>query len=220
MQAGRTETPSCGVGALSIKPLNGQVNLQTFGRGEVRNDTHVKSANKAKIGGDKFSVIWTHGWTGTHGRCAASQEFVGVSDGFFRHAGADVTVTEPSSSDSRVERSDPYANVDEALIGGEASYISQPLTPEKEDALQAATVANLRAALMSKNSLLSLKADMLGEDSSLLFEYLPKGTHSLSRKFVFLYFLFIDTLSEIFSEKKILSHLLLLICLYPVSSPA
>ncbi|KFR15645.1 Zinc finger and BTB domain-containing protein 46, partial [Opisthocomus hoazin] len=97
-----------------------------------------------------------------------------------RDPGADVTVTEPSSSDGRVERSDPYASVDEALIGGEASYISQPLTPEKEDALQAATVANLRAALMSKNSLLSLKADMLGEDSSLLFEYLPKGTHSLS----------------------------------------
>uniref|UniRef100_A0A8B9LXT2 Zinc finger and BTB domain-containing protein 46 n=1 Tax=Accipiter nisus TaxID=211598 RepID=A0A8B9LXT2_9AVES len=97
-----------------------------------------------------------------------------------RDPSADVTVTEPSSSDSRVERSDPYANVDEALLGGEASYISQPLTPEKEDALQAATVANLRAALMSKNSLLSLKADMLGEDSSLLFEYLPKGTHSLS----------------------------------------
>ncbi|XP_052640603.1 zinc finger and BTB domain-containing protein 46 isoform X3 [Harpia harpyja] len=97
-----------------------------------------------------------------------------------RDPSADVTVTEPSSSDSRVERSDPYVNVDEALIGGEASYISQPLTPEKEDALQAATVANLRAALMSKNSLLSLKADMLGEDSSLLFEYLPKGTHSLS----------------------------------------
>ncbi|KAM9648155.1 zinc finger and BTB domain-containing protein 46 isoform 3-T15 [Morphnus guianensis] len=97
-----------------------------------------------------------------------------------RDPSADVTVTEPSSSDSRVERSDPYANVDEALIAGEASYISQPLTPEKEDALQAATVANLRAALMSKNSLLSLKADMLGEDSSLLFEYLPKGTHSLS----------------------------------------
>ncbi|XP_032622376.1 zinc finger and BTB domain-containing protein 46 isoform X2 [Chelonoidis abingdonii] len=89
-------------------------------------------------------------------------------------------VTEPSNSDSGVERSDLYANVDEALLGGDASYLSQPLTPEKDDALQAATVANLRAALMSKNSLLSLKADMLGEDSSLLFEYLPKGTHSLS----------------------------------------
>ncbi|NXY89086.1 ZBT46 protein, partial [Alcedo cyanopectus] len=89
-------------------------------------------------------------------------------------------VAEAGSSDSRVERPDPYSQVEEALLAGEASYISQPLTPEKEDALQAATVANLRAALMSKNSLLSLKADMLGEDSSLLFEYLPKGTHSLS----------------------------------------
>ncbi|XP_025912281.1 zinc finger and BTB domain-containing protein 46 isoform X3 [Apteryx rowi] len=97
-----------------------------------------------------------------------------------RDPSADTAAAEPSSSDSRVERSDLYASVDEALLGGEASYLSQPLTPEKEDALQAATVANLRAALMSKNSLLSLKADMLGEDSSLLFEYLPKGTHSLS----------------------------------------
>nr|XP_013808668.1 PREDICTED: zinc finger and BTB domain-containing protein 46 [Apteryx mantelli mantelli] len=98
-----------------------------------------------------------------------------------RDPSADTAAAEPSSSDSRVERSDLYTSVDEALLGGEASYLSQPLTPEKEDALQAATVANLRAALMSKNSLLSLKADMLGEDSSLLFEYLPKGTHSLSR---------------------------------------
>ncbi|NXI23777.1 ZBT46 protein, partial [Zosterops hypoxanthus] len=98
-----------------------------------------------------------------------------------RDPSADGAGPEPSSSDSRVERPDPYANVEEALLGGESSYIHQPLTPDKEDALQAATVANLRAALMSKNSLLSLKAaDMLGDDSSLLFEYLPKGTHSLS----------------------------------------
>ncbi|XP_008632635.1 PREDICTED: zinc finger and BTB domain-containing protein 46 isoform X3 [Corvus brachyrhynchos] len=97
-----------------------------------------------------------------------------------RDPSADVAGTEPSSSDSRVERPGPHAHVEEALLGGESSYIQQPLTPDKEDALQAATVANLRAALMSKNSLLSLKADMLGEDSSLLFEYLPKGTHSLS----------------------------------------
>ncbi|XP_030913911.1 zinc finger and BTB domain-containing protein 46 [Geospiza fortis] len=55
-----------------------------------------------------------------------------------------------------------------------------PYSSRDPNALQAATVANLRAALMSKNSLLSLKADMLSEDSSLLFEYLPKGTHSLS----------------------------------------
>ncbi|KAJ1122823.1 hypothetical protein NDU88_001296 [Pleurodeles waltl] len=44
----------------------------------------------------------------------------------------------------------------------------------------AMSAANLRAALMSKNSLLSLKAEMLADDSSMLFEYLPKGTHSLS----------------------------------------
>ncbi|XP_054837693.1 zinc finger and BTB domain-containing protein 46 [Eublepharis macularius] len=98
-----------------------------------------------------------------------------------REASVDLMVTEPSSSDGRIERVDLYANVDEAaLLGGEALSLSQPLTPEKEDALQAVAVANLRAALMSKNSLLSLKADMLGEESSLLFEYLPKGTHSLS----------------------------------------
>ena len=94
-----------------------------------------------------------------------------------------VTVTEAGSSDSRGERADLYGPGDEGLLGAEASYLGPPLTPEKEEALQQATaVANLRAALMSKNSLLSLKADMLGDDSSLLLEYLPKGAHSLSRK--------------------------------------
>lgn len=121
-------------------------------------------------------------------------QFSRVSDRISPAAGADAAGTEPSSSDSRVERPEPFSNVEEALLGGESSYIHQPLTPDKEDALQAATVANLRAALMSKNSLLSLKADMLSEDSSLLFEYLPKGTHSLSRKlaafYFFLYFYF------------------------------
>ncbi|XP_044841332.1 zinc finger and BTB domain-containing protein 46 isoform X2 [Mauremys mutica] len=106
--------------------------------------------------------------------------FLSASGWPYNNRDPSADVTEPSNSDNRVERSDLYANVDEALLGGDASYLSQPLTPEKDDALQAATVANLRAALMSKNSLLSLKADMLGEDSSLLFEYLPKGTHSLS----------------------------------------
>ncbi|XP_058034015.1 zinc finger and BTB domain-containing protein 46 isoform X1 [Ahaetulla prasina] len=97
-----------------------------------------------------------------------------------QEASVDLTGAEPSNSDNRIERVDLYAKVDEALLGGDVSYLSQPLTPEKEDALQALAVANLRAALMNKNSLLSLKADMLGEESSLLFEYLPKGTHSLS----------------------------------------
>ncbi|NXD26484.1 ZBT46 protein, partial [Spelaeornis formosus] len=99
-----------------------------------------------------------------------------------RDPSTDAAGTEPSSSDSsRVERPEPLGSVEEALLAGESGFVPQPLLPvDKEDALQAATVANLRAALMSKNSLLSLKADMLGEDSSLLFEYLPKGTHSLS----------------------------------------
>lgn len=88
----------------------------------------------------------------------------------------ELTITEASGSDNRGERADLYAHVDEGLLG-------PPLTPEKDDVLQQATaVASLRAALMSKNSLLSLKADVLGDDSSLLLEYLPKGAHALSRK--------------------------------------
>ncbi|XP_050602103.1 zinc finger and BTB domain-containing protein 46 isoform X1 [Macaca thibetana thibetana] len=98
-----------------------------------------------------------------------------------RDSNADLSVTEASSSDSRGERAELYAQVEEGLLGGEASYLGPPLTPEKDDALhQATAVANLRAALMSKNSLLSLKADVLGDDGSLLFEYLPRGAHSLS----------------------------------------
>lgn len=172
-----------------------------------------------------FLVVSTHTHHARASHRASPQEFTtgSLTQSFFP-TGADVAVTEPSSSDSRVERSDPYGNVDEALVGGEASYLAQPLTPDKEDALQAATVANLRAALMSKNSLLSLKADMLGEDSSLLFEYLPKGTHSLSRKFVFLYlfiFLFTDALRGVVSEKKTqVSALLLPMYLHLVLSSA
>ncbi|XP_068422096.1 zinc finger and BTB domain-containing protein 46 isoform X2 [Eschrichtius robustus] len=99
-----------------------------------------------------------------------------------RDSNADLTVAEASSSDSRGERPELYTHVDEGLLGGEGSYPGAPLTPEKDDALhQATAVANLRAALMSKNSLLALKADVLADDSSLLLEYLPKGTHSLSR---------------------------------------
>ncbi|XP_073744466.1 zinc finger and BTB domain-containing protein 46 isoform X4 [Callorhinus ursinus] len=100
-----------------------------------------------------------------------------------RDSNADLTVTEASSSDSRGERAELFGHVDEGLLGGEASYLGPPLTPEKEEALhQATAVANLRAALLSKNSLLSLKADMLRDDSSLLLDYLPKGTHSLSHR--------------------------------------
>ncbi|XP_007952850.1 zinc finger and BTB domain-containing protein 46 [Orycteropus afer afer] len=98
-----------------------------------------------------------------------------------RDASADLTLNEASSSDSRGDRPELFTHSDEGLLGGETSYLGAPLTPEKDEVLhQAAAVANLRAALMSKNSLLSLKADVLGDDSSLLFEYLPKGAHSLS----------------------------------------
>ncbi|MBN3311416.1 ZBT46 protein, partial [Atractosteus spatula] len=89
-------------------------------------------------------------------------------------------VAEPSSSDSRGDRLDFFVKQEESLLG-DSSYLSQSLGSEKEDASsQAASVANLRAALMSKNSLLSLRAEMLGEDNPLLFDYLPKGGHSLS----------------------------------------
>ncbi|XP_069506977.1 zinc finger and BTB domain-containing protein 46 [Ambystoma mexicanum] len=93
----------------------------------------------------------------------------------------DVTVIEPNSSDSREERAEMYTSAEEVLLSGESGYLTQTLGLEKEDGRQhAMSAANLRAALMSKNSLLSLKAEMLADDSSMLFEYLPKGTHSLS----------------------------------------
>ncbi|XP_066558468.1 zinc finger and BTB domain-containing protein 46 isoform X2 [Amia ocellicauda] len=93
-------------------------------------------------------------------------------------SGADVM--EPNSSDSRGDRLDFFVKQEESLVG-DSSYLLQPLGSEKEDSSsQATSVANLRAALMSKNSLLSLRAEMLGEDNPLLFDYLPKGGHSLS----------------------------------------
>ncbi|XP_058143303.1 zinc finger and BTB domain-containing protein 46 isoform X2 [Dasypus novemcinctus] len=98
-----------------------------------------------------------------------------------RDSNADLTVAEASSSDGRGDRAELFAHADEGLLGAEGGYLGQPLTPEKEDALhQATAVASLRAALASKNSLLSLKADVLGDDSALLLEYLPRGAHSLS----------------------------------------
>lgn len=94
--------------------------------------------------------------------------------------GADVT--EPNSSDSRGERLDFFLKQEEALTT-EPSYLG---SNESEDAGGGAgggtisSVANLKAALMSKNSLLSLRAEMMGDDNPLLYEYLPKGGHSLS----------------------------------------
>ncbi|RVE70743.1 hypothetical protein OJAV_G00066790 [Oryzias javanicus] len=93
--------------------------------------------------------------------------------------GADVT--EPNSSDSRGERLDFFVKQEEALTA-EPSFLG---TNESEEASRGAgagisSVANLKAALMSKNSLLSLRAEMMGDDNPLLYEYLPKGGHSLS----------------------------------------
>ncbi|KAM6977043.1 zinc finger and BTB domain-containing protein 46 [Aplochiton taeniatus] len=94
--------------------------------------------------------------------------------------GADTT--EPNSSDSRGERLDFFLKQEEALAG-EAGFMGPGESDEtggEAGARATASVANLRAALMSKNSLLSLRAEMLGDDNPLLYEYLPKGSHSLS----------------------------------------
>ncbi|CAG6021564.1 unnamed protein product, partial [Menidia menidia] len=93
-----------------------------------------------------------------------------------------VDVTEPNSSDSRGERLDFFLKQEEALTT-EPGFLG---TNESEEAGGGgrgggiSSVANLKAALMSKNSLLSLRAEMMGDDNPLLYEYLPKGGHSLS----------------------------------------
>ncbi|XP_027873068.1 zinc finger and BTB domain-containing protein 46 isoform X1 [Xiphophorus couchianus] len=94
--------------------------------------------------------------------------------------GADVT--EPNSSDSRGERLDFFLKQEETLAT-ESGFLG---ANESEEASGGgggggiSSVANLKAALMSKNSLLSLRAEMMGDDNPLLYEYLPKGGHSLS----------------------------------------
>ncbi|KAJ3585792.1 hypothetical protein NHX12_012201 [Muraenolepis orangiensis] len=90
-------------------------------------------------------------------------------------------VTEANSSDSRGERLDFFLKQEEAA----AAVSGYPGPDQSEEAGgggggAAASVANLKAALMSKNSLLSLRAEMLGDDNPLLYEYLPKGAHSLT----------------------------------------
>uniref|UniRef100_UPI0037E87303 zinc finger and BTB domain-containing protein 46 isoform X2 n=1 Tax=Semicossyphus pulcher TaxID=241346 RepID=UPI0037E87303 len=94
--------------------------------------------------------------------------------------GADVT--EPNSSDSRGERLDFFLKQEETLTT-EPSYLGPSESEEAGGGAGGGTissVANLKAALMSKNSLLSLRAEMMGDDNPLLYEYLPKGGHSLS----------------------------------------
>ncbi|XP_051516428.1 zinc finger and BTB domain-containing protein 46-like isoform X1 [Myxocyprinus asiaticus] len=88
-------------------------------------------------------------------------------------------VTESNISDSRSERMDLLVKQEEAAAG-DGDF--QPGERDEGTAQErGSSVANLRAALMSKNSLLSLGAEMLGEENSLLFDYLPKGGHSVSR---------------------------------------
>ncbi|KAM9786105.1 zinc finger and BTB domain-containing protein 46 [Neosynchiropus ocellatus] len=94
--------------------------------------------------------------------------------------GADVT--EPNSSDSRGERLDFFLKQEESLAT-EPGFMGQTESEEAGAGAGGGTissVANLKAALMSKNSLLSLRAEMMGDDNPLLYEYLPKGGHSLS----------------------------------------
>lgn len=99
-------------------------------------------------------------------------------------------VTEANSSDSRGERLDFFVKQEDGLAGDGAFLGPSPGSERDEGGPgagdrgpQGSSVANLRAALMSKNSLLSLRSEILSEDNPLLFEYLPKGGgHSLSRK--------------------------------------
>lgn len=96
-------------------------------------------------------------------------------------------MTEPNSSDSRGERLDFFLKQEEALTT-EPSYLGPNESEEAGGGAGGGTissVANLKAALMSKNSLLSLRAEMMGDDNPLLYEYLPKGGHSLSCKSLF-----------------------------------
>ncbi|XP_078411317.1 zinc finger and BTB domain-containing protein 46-like isoform X3 [Cetorhinus maximus] len=87
--------------------------------------------------------------------------------------GAGADVTEPSSSDSRGDRPDFCQNPEEPLAGVESNYLSQFVASVKEEQ-QASTVANLRAALLSKHNFLSVKSDQPGDDNPIIFEYLPK----------------------------------------------
>ncbi|XP_077568487.1 zinc finger and BTB domain-containing protein 46 isoform X3 [Stigmatopora nigra] len=100
----------------------------------------------------------------------------------------DADMAEPNSSDSRGERLDFFLKQEEALAA-EPIFLGPNESEEaragggsggRGGAGMMSSVANLKAALMSKNSLLSLRAEMMAEDNPLLFEYLPKGGHSLS----------------------------------------
>ncbi|XP_053339366.1 zinc finger and BTB domain-containing protein 46 isoform X3 [Clarias gariepinus] len=88
------------------------------------------------------------------------------------------------SSDTKDQRMDFFMKQEEAL-SGDLGFNGSSLASDREEVVgeikeQGGSVANLRAALMSKNSLLSLGTEMFSEENTLLFDYLPKGGHSLS----------------------------------------
>lgn len=87
------------------------------------------------------------------------------------------------NSDTRDQRIDFFMKQEEALAGDpgfHGSHEREEVVGERQE--QCGSVANLRAALMSKNSLLSLGTEMFSEENTLLFDYLPKGGHSISCK--------------------------------------
>lgn len=91
---------------------------------------------------------------------------------------------EPRIPDGRDDRLDFFLKQEEAVIL-EPGFMGTNESEEHAGGVDDETVssvANLKAALMSKNSLLSLRAEMLGDDNHLLYEYLPKGGHTLTCK--------------------------------------
>ncbi|XP_027001087.1 zinc finger and BTB domain-containing protein 46 isoform X1 [Tachysurus fulvidraco] len=87
------------------------------------------------------------------------------------------------STDTRDQRIDFFMKQEES---GEPGFHGSSLANDRAEVVggsqeQGGSVASLRAALMSKNSLLSLGTEMFSEENTLLFDYLPKGGHTLSR---------------------------------------
>ncbi|TSS48088.1 Zinc finger and BTB domain-containing protein 46 [Bagarius yarrelli] len=94
---------------------------------------------------------------------------------------ADIPADKADNQDKRV---DFFMKQEEAL-DGEPGFHGSSLVNDREEFVgesqdQEGSGTNLRAALMSKNSLLSLGKEIFSEESTLLFDYLPKGGHSLS----------------------------------------
>ncbi|XP_036386159.1 zinc finger and BTB domain-containing protein 46-like [Megalops cyprinoides] len=93
------------------------------------------------------------------------------------YSGQDIPGVGGAEEDSHGDKQDFLEKQDDALLSGDApGCLPPPPGSEKDEpAGQATSVASLQEALMSKSSLLSFRAEMLGEESPLLLEYLPKG---------------------------------------------